>query len=122
MSDTEKNAKDIAVLKERVFKQETAVTKLQDQHRDLELNLCTKVAILPNIKESQDKLEVQFKDMDDELKLSFKDMDDELKLSFEKRDNDITDLKVHHAKMFAYATAAFIVINILIQIGAKFIK
>ena len=111
MSDTEENSKNIAVLKERVFKQETAVTKLQDQHRDLELHLCKKVAILPNIKESQDKLELQFKGMDDELKESF-----------EKRDNDITDLKVYQAKMIAYLTAAFIVINILIQMGAKFLK
>jgi hypothetical protein len=111
MSDTEENAKNIAVLKERVFKQESAVTKLQDQHRDLELHLCKKVSILPNIKESQDKLELQFKGMDDELKESF-----------EKRDGEITDLKVHQAKMIAYATAIFAIISILIQVGAKFIK
>ena len=108
MIDTEENAKDIAVLKERVFKQEGAVTKLQDHQRDLELNLCKKVALLPNIKESQTKLETQFNLMDNELKESF-----------EKRDNDITDLKVHQAKTIAYATAVFIIINILIQMAMR---
>jgi hypothetical protein len=124
MSPTQKERLDS--LEEEVFEQKAKQIKLK---HNLDLELCKMTGALEKVESSQEDLKEQLIihiDNENDVVQGIYDrldsMDKELKESFKHRDTEITALKIGQAKMLAYATAAFIVINILIQVAMSWIK
>lgn len=112
-------AERITSLETKVFAQEDTITELRNQHHEFDIKLVKITSELTRNNELQTVLEGQVTSIYDRLFL----MDSELKISFEKRDLRIVDLQIESAKVntrqLVYASVAFTVITVLIQIGIR---
>lgn len=125
MSDTEK----IATLEKTVFKQDEMIQILNEKNHEFDIELTKILGALKGVNSSYHRLDVQLvKYMDEgreatqKIYKRFDSFDDELKESFKERDIELTNLKVSQAKMLAWATAAFTIVTIVIQIGMRMIS
>ena len=114
---------DLKELQDKVFKQEDAIATLGEKHHELELEVCKIMGKMTKVDESQTELKKNIsKHITKEesavtgIHERINSMDSELKESFKTRDGEITNLKISQAKMLAYATAIFVIINIIIQV------
>ena len=125
MSTTEEK---VAALETKVFNQETIIDELREQSHKFDIELTKLIGTLTSVGRSQDELKDQVKEYmgreDRVVKNIYgrlNSMDAELKKSFKSRDEKITNLRIDQAKMLAYATAAFAVITVVVQVVMRFV-